>query len=310
MKLDQTLFGLAFQNPVLLAAGTCGFGRELAEVTDLDALGGFMTKSVTVEPRQGNPAPRVADLPAGMVNSIGLANPGLDRVIQHELPWLEQNVRRARVFVSVAGHRESEYEALVAGLDRAGGFDGFELNLSCPNDTRLGGLPFALDPEALVRVVEACRARTERPLLAKLAPNAPDIGAVARMARDAGADGVTVVNTLPALVLDPTTGKPELGAGSGGLSGPALRPVGVYSTWRARRATGGPVIGAGGILSAADGVQYLRAGASLLQIGTASFADPRAGERLAHGLARLGSRLGVAHVEDMVATAQVDWGQA
>ena len=214
------------------------------------------------------------------------------------------------MFVSVAGHSESEYETLVSRLDGAGGFVGFELNLSCPNDKQLGGLPFALDPDALARVIETCRPRTQRPLLAKLAPNAPDIGATAARAIDAGADGVTLVNTLPALVLDPDTGRPELGAGSGGMSGPALRPVGVYSTWRARRTTKAPIVGAGGILSAEDAVQYFRAGASLVQLGTASFADPRAAERVVNGLERFGRSRGVADISDLIASAHLDWGSS
>jgi len=308
MRLAQDLFGTTFQNPVLLAAGTCGFGQELAEVVDLEGLGGFVTKSVTLEPRLGNPAPRVSDLATGMINSIGLANPGVEGVLREKLPWLEKNVRAPRVFVSIAGHTEAEYEQLVARLDPGPGFLGFEVNLSCPNDQQLGGLPFALDPDALARVIEACRARTSRPLVAKLAPNAPDIGATAARAADAGADAVTLVNTLPALVIDPHTGRPELGAGGGGMSGPALRPVGVYSTWRARRAATCPIVGAGGILCAEDAVQYLRAGASLVQMGTATFADPRAALRVVEGLRRFGRSHGLARVEELVATAHLDWG--
>ena len=305
MRLAQTLFGIEFQNPVLLAAGTCGFGEELSESIDLERLGGFVTKSVTVEPRLGNPAPRVAEFPGGMLNSIGLANPGLDVVRSKKLPWLATHIRAARVFVSVAGHSEDEYVQLVRGLNDTDGFVGFELNLSCPNDRQLGGLPFALDPEALSRVVEACRAATERPILAKLAPNAPDVGAAAARAASAGANGITLINTLPALVIDPKTGEPSLGAGAGGMSGPALLPVGVHAAYRASRAVSIPVLGAGGILSAEDAVQYLRAGASLVQMGTASFADPHAGLRVIDGLTRFGRRHGIAQVGDLVGSAKL-----
>lgn len=305
MNLEQSLFGLPFQNPVLLAAGTCGFGLELREVLDLEALGGFVTKSVTVEPRAGNPAPRVAEVPGAMVNSIGLANPGLDAVRATKLPWLRDNVKRARVFVSLAGHRTDEYLRLVEALDQDAGFDGFELNLSCPNDSRLGGRPFSLDPESLSDVVTGVRSRTQRPVLVKLAPNDPDIGQTAALAEECGADGVTLVNTLPGLVIDPETGRAAVGAGSGGLSGPALRALGVYSVWRARARVDIPVVGAGGIGSAEDALQYLLAGASLVQVGTASFVDPGSAIAIIRGLAAFGRRKGMSTVAEIVGGADL-----
>lgn len=285
--LERHLLGTTFQNPVLLAAGTCGFGMELADVVDLDALGGFVTKSVTLEPRAGNPPPRVAEFGAGMLNSVGLANPGLDAVLREKLPWLRLNVRRARVLVSVAGHTAEEYERLVAGMEGEDGFIGFELNLSCPNDARRGGRPFALDAEALGDAVRRCRARTARPLVVKLAPDDPEPERSAHVAEDAGADGLTLVNTLPGLVLDPVLGRPVLGAGEGGMSGRALRPAGVRAVSRARKATALPLLGAGGIGTSEDAMQYILAGASLVQIGTASFAMPRAAERVVRDLERL-----------------------
>lgn len=300
MRLDTEVFGTSFQNPVLLAAGTCGFGQELSDVLDLDALGGFVTKSVTVEPRRGNPAPRVAEFAGGMLNSIGLANPGLEAVRRDKLPWIRANVRRARVFVSVAAHTTEEYLALVEGLDGEDGFVGFELNLSCPNDAKLGGKPFALDPEAVARVIEGCRARTRRPLLAKLAPNDLALERTVAVATDAGADGITLVNTLPGLLLR-ADGVPALGAGNGGMSGPALKPAALLALRRARTATHLPLVGVGGILDALDAVTHARAGASLVQIGTASFADPRAGVRIARGLARWGRREGVVSWDALVA---------
>jgi len=284
--LERRLFGVTFQNPVLLAAGTCGFGLELSDVIDLEALGGLVTKSVTVEPRAGNPAPRVAEFRAGMINSVGLANPGLEAVRREKLPWLRANVQRARVFVSVAGYAVEQYERIVAGLDQEDGFLGFELNLSCPNDTRLGGRPFALDPEALNETVARCRAITQRPLLVKLAPNDPDLDRTVRVAEAAGADGLTLVNTLPGLVLHPDGSGPALGAGAGGVSGPALRPAGVRAVTVARAASTLPIVGVGGIVTAADALQYLLAGADLVQVGTASFAAPRSAERIIRELGR------------------------
>lgn len=301
MRLEQSLFGTTFQNPVLLAAGTCGFGREVDGVLDLEALGGMVTKSVTLEPRRGNAPPRVAEFGAGMLNSIGLANPGVDAVRERKLPWLRERLSAARVLVSVAGHTAEEFFTIVERLDEAEGFLGYELNLSCPNDARREGVAFALDPEATARVVGGTRRRTARPLLAKLAPNDPDPPATARAAEEAGADGLTLVNTVPGLVLDPDTGRPVLGAGGGGVSGPALRPVGVRAVKLVREATGLPLVGVGGIATAGDALQYLRAGASLVQVGTASFADPRAAGRIVKGLRRWGDRRDVGSVAELVA---------
>ena len=280
------VFGAAFQNPLILAAGTCGFGRELADVVDLEALGGLVTKSVTVEPRTGNPRPRVAELEHGMINSVGLANPGLDVVRKEKLPWLRDNLRRARVFVSVAGHNAADYQRVVSVLDGEEGFLGFELNLSCPNDLSRTGRPFVLDPEALARVVEGCRSATGRPLLVKLAPNDPDLARTVAVAEGAGADGLTLVNTLPGLALRSASGRPALGAGEGGISGPALRPAGVRAVMVARRVSSLPLVGVGGILHARDALEYFHAGASLVQVGTATFAAPRQAERLGRRLRR------------------------
>ena len=305
MRLAVERWGVTFQNPVLLAAGTCGFGEELRDIVNLEALGGFVTKSVTLEPRRGNPAPRVAELggwPPAMINSVGLANPGLERVRAEKLPWIREHVRRARVFVSLAGRSPEEYFALIEGLDREGGFMGFELNLSCPNDSRLRR-PFALDPDAAAEVVAGARARTERTLLVKLAPNDPDLAETVRRAEGGGADGLTLVNTLPGLALDTSARKPVLGAGQGGVSGPGLRGVGLLAVATAREATALPLVGAGGIAVTDDALQYLLAGASLVQVGTATFADPRAAERIARGLERWGRRHVVADVDELVGAA-------
>ena len=304
MLLSQTLFGGTFRNPVLLAAGTCGFGEELRDALDLEALGGIVTKSVTLEPRAGNPAPRVVEAGNAMLNSVGLANPGLERVCSEKLPWMREHLASIQVLVSVAGHTTDEYWRIVEGLESVGGFLGYELNLSCPNDTRLGGLPFALDPEALRGVVEGARRLTDRPLLVKLAPNVPDIGPVAEAAEDAGADGITLVNTMPGLVIDVASRAAALGAGSGGLSGPALRAVGVHAVHRARACTSIPLLGVGGITDAGDAIQYLLAGASLVQIGTATFADPRAAQMVGKGIARYGEKMGVEKIQDLIGAYQ------
>ena len=283
--LSRTVFGRQFQNPLVLAAGTAGFGRELAGVMELDRLGGLVTKAVSLAPRAGNASPRVAEFRGGMLNSVGLANPGLERVRSDFLPWLAVHVRRAQVLVNVVGFTVEEYAEVVAGLDDVSGIAAFELNLSCPN-TSAGGIEFGADPECIRRIVAACRARTRLPLTAKLSPVLPDIAGMALVARDAGADAISVLNTLPGLLFagdDPT---PRLGNGTGGVSGPVLLPVGVLATARVVERTGLPVIGTGGVRSAADVRQYLRVGASLVGIGTAALADPRLPERIIRDLER------------------------
>ncbi len=277
--LSRNVFGQQFQNPVLLAAGTAGFGRELDGVMDLDRLGGIVTKAVSREPRAGNPPPRVAEFRGGMLNSVGLANPGLARVREDDLPWLARRLTRARVFVNVVGFTVDEYGEVVAGLDGAAGITAFELNLSCPN-TNAGGIEFGADRDCVTRIVSLCRGKTRRPLIAKLSPVLPDIPAMALAARDAGADAVSVVNTFPGLLFD-GAGAARLGNGNGGVSGPALLPIGVLAAARIVERTGGmPVIGVGGIRTAADARQYLRVGAALVAIGTAGLADPHLPERV------------------------------
>ncbi len=283
--LGRDVFGRRFQNPLLLAAGTAGFGQELDGVMNLDRLGGLVTKAVSREPRHGNRAPRVAEFPGGMLNSIGLANPGLERVRADYLPWLARHLKKAQVLVNVVGFTIEEYIDVVAGLDGAPGIAGFELNLSCPN-TSAGGIEFGADSACIAKIVAGCRARTRLPLIAKLSPVLPDIGGMAVAARDAGADGITVVNTLPGLLFA-DSGVPRLGNGNGGVSGPVLLPVGVLAVKRVMERTGGmPVIGVGGVRSAADVRQYLRAGAALVAMGTGGLADPRLPERIVHDLER------------------------
>ena len=279
-------FGVTWRNPVLLAAGTAGFGREVAEVIDLGALGGIVTKAVSLEPRHGNPAPRVADVPGAMLNSIGLANPGLEAVRRDALPWLAADAARAgyRVIVNVVGNRAEDFAAVVAGLRGQSVITAFELNVSCPN-VEHGGIEFGAEPGVLAELVSRCRAAADKPLIVKLSPALPDPAANARVAAQAGADGFTCVNTMPALMYhDLPPNAPRLGNGAGGLSGPPLLPVGVRMTKIVREATGLPVIGVGGIRSGGDARQYFQAGASLVAVGTAALADPRAPERIAREL--------------------------
>jgi dihydroorotate dehydrogenase (NAD+) catalytic subunit len=273
------LFGTSFQNPILLAAGTAGFGRELDRVIDLDVLGGIVTKAVTPEPRRGHAPLRVAEFRGGMLNAVGLANPGVEAVATHELPWLSQRLKRARVLVNVAGAKVSDYVQVIERLTPFDAITAFEINASCPN-TSAGGLEFGAEPACLAELVRACRRASTRPLTVKLSPVLPDIPAMASVARDEGAAAVTLVNTMPGLL------DKRLGNGSGGLSGPALLPIGVLATRRVRERLDMPVIGVGGVRTAADAREYLAAGASLVAIGTAALADPRVPVRIARELSR------------------------
>jgi dihydroorotate dehydrogenase (NAD+) catalytic subunit len=273
------LFGTTFQNPILLAAGTAGFGRELDHVIDLDELGGIITKAVTPEPRQGHAPLRVAEFRGGMLNAVGLANPGVEHVAEHDLPWLAQRVRRARILVNVAGATVTDYVRVIERLTPLEAITAFEINASCPN-TSAGGLEFGSEPGGLAELVRACRRASTRPLSVKLSPVLPDIPGMARVALQEGAEAVSLVNTMPGLL------DKRLGNGSGGLSGPALLPIGVLATRRVRERVGMPVIGVGGVRSTADAREYLAAGASLVAIGTAALADPRVPVRIARELIR------------------------
>jgi dihydroorotate dehydrogenase (NAD+) catalytic subunit len=282
--LSRELFGRRFQNPILLAAGTAGFGKELEGVLDLDRLGGLVTKAVSLRPREGNAPPRVAEFPGGMLNSVGLANPGAASVRDLYLPWVAGRMTRAHVLVNVVGFTVEEYGEVIGQLDRSSGITAYELNLSCPN-TSAGGIEFGSDAGCVRRIVSQCRARTGLPLVAKLSPVLPDIAGMALVARDAGADAISAVNTIPGILFEGDG--PRLGNGNGGVSGPALLPLGLLAVARIIERTDGlPVIGVGGIRSASDVRQYLRVGASLVAIGTGALAHPRLPERIIRDLER------------------------
>jgi dihydroorotate dehydrogenase (NAD+) catalytic subunit len=307
--LRSTVADREFRNPIVLAAGTAAYGRELADVVALDRVGGFVTKAVSLEPRHGAPAPRVAEFAGGMLNAVGLANPGLRRVCDDHIPWLAAHARGTRKFVNVVGFATDEFARVVVGLEevtageRAGAVDGYELNVSCPN-TKAGGMEFGADESALSSVVRSVRAVTRRPVFVKLSPTLSNIGRAAAVAVDAGADGITVVNTMPGLLVDVERRVPELGFGTGGMSGAALLPVGVLAAWRVSRAVPVPVMGLGGVSSATDALQYILAGASLVGMGTAALRDPAAPARVARDLERWCARHDVARLMDLRGTLQ------
>jgi dihydroorotate dehydrogenase (NAD+) catalytic subunit len=286
VTLARRVAGIDFPAPVLLAAGTAGYGRELARTVDLRRVGGLITKAVSLEPRAGNRAPRVAEVHGGMLNSVGLANPGVVHVHDVDLPWLAANAPGLRVIVNVVGFDTHEYAAVIAQLDDLPHHVGYELNLSCPNSSA-GGIEFGTDPASVTAVIATCRATTRRPLFAKLSPVLPDIPGMVRVARDAGADGVSLVNTLPATAFDGTASR--VGQGFGGLSGPAVRPVALLAVTRTAAAIPDlPIIASGGISTPDDVRQFLRVGASLVAVGTAALATPRRPEQLVRALEHAG----------------------
>lgn len=299
-RLAVTVAQLQFRNPVLLASGTAGYGAELERVMDLDAIGGIVTKAVSVDARAGAPEPRVTEFDGGMLNAVGLANPGIAEVSRRHVPWLASHHPDTRKLYNIVGFSVDEFARVVSGLETAaaqhpGGVDGYELNVSCPN-VKQGGTEFGADKSSLRSVVASVRAVTRRPLFVKLSPTLPDIADAARVAVDAGADGITVVNTMPGLMIDVERRRPALGFGTGGVSGPAILPVGVLATWRVSRAVNVPVIGVGGVARGTDVVQYVMAGASLVQVGTAALRDPAAPRRIVRELRRWCERHDVQNV--------------
>jgi dihydroorotate dehydrogenase (NAD+) catalytic subunit len=302
-RLAVELAGLSLQNPLFLASGTAGYGRELDGVLDIDALGGIVTKAVSVEPRAGAAAPRVAEFPSGMINAVGLANPGVDEVLADHLPWLAARVRTTRVLVNVVGSRLEHFAEVVSRVTGAAGVHGFELNVSCPN-VRAGGTEFGADNDVLQELVRRARDVTPLPLFVKLSPTLPDIVRTASVALDAGANGLTLVNTMPGLIVDLEKRKPVLGFGSGGVSGGALLPIGLLATSKVYRATKAPIIGVGGIATATDALQYLVAGATAFAIGTAAMKDPRLPGRLLRDVASWCEVRGVNSLSSLTGTLE------
>ncbi|MCL7972038.1 MAG: dihydroorotate dehydrogenase [marine benthic group bacterium] len=301
--LGQSVLGTSFQSPVLLASGTCGYGEEYADLIPLDTLGGLVTKAVSLEPRAGNPPHRVAETPGGMINAIGLQNVGLERFRSEKLPWLREHLVSARTLINVVGHSAGEYAGVVSGLDDDEGFLGYEINVSCPNVK--DGTLFGTDPQGLSDLVSKLRRLTKRPLVVKLTPNVPDIGHYARICEDAGADGLSTINTFPGMLIDVERRQPVIGNVSGGVSGPAILPMGVYLTWRAAAAVSIPVIGIGGIRSGADALQYILAGASLVQVGTALFVDPSAPIQVQEEISGYMERHAIRSLGDLVGALEI-----
>jgi dihydroorotate dehydrogenase (NAD+) catalytic subunit len=305
MKPDMRVqfAGIELVNPVIAASGTFGYGIEFEEVVSLRRIGGLVTKGLSREPMRGNQAPRLLETTAGMINAIGLQNIGVDRFIAEKLPPLRRYPGCA-VIANVFGYQVDDYLAVVEKLNAAEGIAAYELNVSCPN-TRDGGIVFGSDAAMLADLVSQAKKKSTRPLIVKLSPNVTSIAAMARAAEDAGADALSLINTFLAMLIDVETRRPRLANTTGGLSGPAIKPIAVRMVWEAARAVKIPVVGLGGITTPEDAVEFLLAGAVAVQVGTASYADPRATERIAQGLEQWCARHHVARVAELTGALEI-----
>ena len=305
-RLATSLCGIPLKTPVLAASGTYAYGVELKDLVDLSALGGIVVKGLSREPMDGNPPPRVWETEAGMINSIGLQNIGVRAFVADKLPQLHELLRGAgtAIFANVFGYAVEDYLEVVRVLEDAEGVAAYELNVSCPN-TKHGGIFFSSDPSLLAEVVGAVRKIARRPLMVKLSPNVARIEPLAKAAEESGADALSLVNTFVALAIDPKTRKPRLGAGFGGLSGPAIKPIAVRMVYEAARAVKIPVVGLGGISNGLDAAEFLIAGASAVEVGTANFWDPAAPVRIARELDEFLQQEGIEHVNKLIGTLKL-----
>ena len=292
-----TLCGIELSNPVIPASGTFGYGREFAELYDLDILGSFSFKGTTLHPRLGNPLPRIAEAPSGMLNAVGLQNPGVDRVIAEELPNL-QKIFHKPVMANVSGFSVEEYAQTCAKLDACDPVGWLEVNISCPN-VHHGGMSFGTDPACAAEVTRAVKAVTTKPVIMKLSPNVTDITAIARACADAGADGLSLINTLMGMRIDLRTRRPILANTTGGLSGPAVFPVALRMVYQVARAVDIPVIGMGGISTAADVLEMMMAGATAVEVGAANLADPFACQRIIEALPAAMDRYNIGSLSEL-----------
>jgi dihydroorotate dehydrogenase (NAD+) catalytic subunit len=301
--LSITLCGILFRNPVIAASGTLGYGIEFESQLDLNQLGGLVTKGLSITPIAGNPAPRLWEAQAGMINSVGLQNIGVRAFVAEKLPALRRY--SVPVIANVFGYAAEDYVEVARVLNDAEGIAACELNVSCPN-TKHGGLAFGVDETALAELVSAVRAVSRRPLIVKLSPNATAIEPFAHIAEQSGADAISLVNTFVSLAIDVRTRKPRIGAGYGGLSGPAIKPIALRMVHQAANAVKIPVIGLGGIVTGEDAAEFLMAGASLVEVGTATFWDPAAPVRIASELSTLLPELGVDQAGKLIGTLKMD----
>ena len=306
IDLTTTFAGLKLKNPVFTASGTCGYGDELCDFMDIGALGGFITKSITLKPRKGNPTPRIVETDAGMLNAIGLANIGLERFIAEKMPIIER--LGVPVFVNIAGQTIDEYVAVAQKLSEQETIAGIELNISCPN-VKEGGITFGKEPSQVDKITrEVRKASGKKVLIVKLTPTVTDISATARAAIDGGADALSLVNTFTAMAIDIDTRKPILANRTGGLSGPAIKPMAVYMVNKVyhevAKAANTPILGLGGITTASDAIEFIIAGASAVAIGTATFAQPDCAIKIINGIKEYLLRYNITAVSKLVGSLE------
>jgi len=281
IDLRVNLGGILMNNPVAVASGTFGYGREYEDYIDIAGIGAVIVKGTTLEPRNGNPPPRIIETAAGMLNAIGLENPGVDVFLNEYLPCLAE--RKVTVIANIAGNTLEEYAAIAARLEGYPGIAGIELNISCPN-VKQGGLQFGTDPVMVKNVVQAVKAETSLPVMPKLSPNVTDIVDIARAAQEGGADALSMINTLMGMAIDVRTRRPVLANIFGGLSGPAIKPVALRMIYQVRRELDIPILGGGGIMNATDALEFIMAGASAVSVGTGNFVNPRIADDIVSGL--------------------------
>ncbi len=297
VSMSVDLGGLSMKNPVTVASGTFAAGREYSDFVDVAALGAVTTKGVSLHGWEGNASPRIAETPSGMLNSIGLQNPGVNHLIEHELPWLRQV--GATTIVNVSGHSFDEYVNVIEALEATDLVDAYEINISCPN-VDAGGMTIGTDPKSVEQVVALCRKATKRPMIVKLTPNVTDITEIARAAEASGADALSLINTLLGMAIDVRTRRPQLARGVGGLSGPAVKPVALRLVWETHKAVSVPLLGMGGISNGTDAVEFMLAGATAVAVGTANFTNPFATVEVIDGIAEYCETYGVKDVNELI----------
>lgn len=301
--LQVSIGSLTLANPVLTASGTFGYGREFESLVNLNRLGAIIVKGISYEPRQGNPPPRIIETACGMLNAIGLENVGVEGFIREKLPYLQK--LESPVIVNILGDSVDDYARLAGRLDQADGIAGLEINISCPN-VKKGGVAFGTDPLMAADVTRAVRKATDLPIIVKLSPNVTDVTIIARAVEDAGADAVSLINTLLGMAIDVHTRKPRLANVVGGLSGPAIKPVALRMVWQVARSVSIPVIGIGGITTTDDALEFIIAGATAVQVGTANFFQPTAAEDIINGMAQFLRNNNLQSIRNLIGSLQLD----
>jgi dihydroorotate dehydrogenase (NAD+) catalytic subunit len=301
-NLKVKIGGIELQNPVMTASGTFGYAKEFEELVDLNRLGGIIVKGLSLKPTPGNPPPRIVETPCGMLNAIGLENVGIDAFVEQKLPFLQ--TLNPPIFVNIYGAQEEEYAQLAARIDTIDSISGVEVNISCPN-VKAGGIAFGVDPQAVFSVVQAVREKTSKLLLVKLSPNVSDITEIAQRAEEAGADALSLVNTITGMAIDIETRRPILANITGGLSGPAIKPVALRMVWQVAQETRIPIIGIGGIMKTEDALEFFIAGASAIQVGTANFINPHATIDIIDGLEKYMRERGIGKITELIGTLEV-----